>query len=269
MKRAVVVLIGFLFFVVGLWSIAIPESLIVDLIEGSLSRDYIYLRIKGLEKGLFYNFSAEEILLKKRGAGGDSEDFLLQFKNVSGRLDFMSLLELSPELSFDCGMNGGDIRGEIRLAGDRDVRINGSAISIKGIPFLEPLGIRGEGIMSGDFSLRDGRGELRFSVSGLRLDNASFGGVFLPLEIFGGIKGAAAISGETVEVRSFAMSGKGAYARVRGNIKGGRMDMTFELMTDSSFTLEPFFGALLEPYRVSPGYYAVPLRGEAPFSRGE
>ena len=84
----------------------------------------------------------------------------------------------------------------------------------------------------------------------------------MPLEMFQEIKGAATINDEAVEVRSLALSGKGVYGRVSGNIKGTNVDMTFELMTDSSFDLRSLTHAMLGQYNVSPGYYVIPLKGK-------
>ena len=84
----------------------------------------------------------------------------------------------------------------------------------------------------------------------------------VPLEVFHEIKGAATIKDEIVEVRSLALTGKRVYGRVRGSIKGVDADMSFELMTDSSFGLGSLTHAVLGQYKVSPGYYVVPLKGK-------
>jgi hypothetical protein len=64
------------------------------------------------------------------------------------------------------------------------------------------------------------------------------------------------------------MSGAGIYARVRGAIGGTDMNLSLELMTDSSFSAEPLFQFALEKYRVSPGYYVIPLKGVIPRTKG-
>ena len=72
----------------------------------------------------------------------------------------------------------------------------------------------------------------------------------------------------TAEVRSFAMTGTGVYARVKGTMHGNDMNMSLELMTDSSFESGFLFQVMLEKYRVSPGYYLVPLKGGIPGGEG-
>jgi len=64
------------------------------------------------------------------------------------------------------------------------------------------------------------------------------------------------------------MSGTGIYARVKGSIRGADMNMSVELMTDSSFTTEPLFQFILDRYKVSPGYAVIPLKGAIPRTEG-
>ena len=110
--------------------------------------------------------------------------------------------------------------------------------------------------------MNNGIGEVKFWVVDTSLKSASWGGGFVPLEVFQEIKGAATIKDETVEVRSLALSGRGVYGRVRGSIKGMNVDMSLELMTDSSFGLGSLTHAVLGQYKVSPGYYVIPLKGK-------
>lgn len=269
MKKAAVALIVLLLLVVCMWFIAIPENLIADLIENSLSREYLYLKTEGVKKGLFYNFGAERILLKKKGSGRDSDDTLLVFSNVKGRLDFLSLFRLRPELRFHGSMNGGDVTGFVRLTGADSLMITAGNIRINGIPLFEPLGIYGDGILSGSFRVRNNSGELKFSVRDVNLKSTSLSGVFLPLDLFHDIKGAVKMNSDnTAEVQSFAMTGTGIFARVKGTMQGNDMNMSLELMTDSSFASGSLFQMILEKYRVSPGYYLVPLKGGIPKGEG-
>jgi type II secretion system protein N len=227
-----------------------------------LGKENINFETEGFRKGSFYNFSAERIVLRKSGIKGDSYTPLLVFRNVHGWLDFMSLFRIRPELNFEGEMNGGEVAGKVGLTGKENLTIGGNAIHIKGIPFLDSLGIQGDGLLSGDFHMNNGIGEVKFWVVDTSLKSASWGGGFVPLEVFQEIKGAATIKDETVEVRSLALSGRGVYGRVRGSIKGSNVDMSFELMTDSSFGLGSLTHAVLGQYKVSPGYYVIPLKGK-------
>lgn len=268
MKKAAIIIAVILFLVPGLWFIAIPDGLIVDVIENSLSGDYLYLRTEEVKKGLFYNFSAARVLLMKKGAEGSPDSPLLVFDEVKGGFKFLSLFTLSPELGFEGRMNEGEVRGMVRLTGKDTLMITGGNIPINGIPLFEPLGIKGDGILSGSFLVRNNAGDLKFSVSDARLDRAYLGGVFLPLDLFREMKGAASLYSDSAEIRSFAMSGAGIYARVKGNIRQTGMNLSLELMTDSSFSAEPLLELVLEKHRVSPGYYVIPLKGLIPRAKG-
>jgi len=261
-KKAAAVSIALALVIFGLWFIALPESLLIALINGSLGKEDINFETEGFRKGSFYNFSAERIVLRKRGIKGDSYTPLLVFRNVHGWLDFMSLFRIRPELNFEGEMNGGEVAGRVGLTGKENLTIRGNTIHMKGVPFLDTLGIQGDGLLSGDFHMSNDTGEVKFSVADANLKSASWGGGVVPLEVFHEIRGAATINDETVEVRSLALSGKGVYGRVRGSIKGMNVDMSFELMTDSSFGLGSLTHAVLGQYKVSPGYYMIPLKGK-------
>ncbi|HUO76430.1 MAG TPA: type II secretion system protein GspN [Thermodesulfovibrionales bacterium] len=262
MKKAATICVVLVLVIFGLWFVALPESLIISLIDGSLGKENLDFQTEGFGKGLFYNFNAEKIVLREKGVKGDSYVPLLVFRNVHGWLDFMSLFRIHPELDFEGEMNGGEVAGKVGLTGKENLAIRGNTIRIKGIPFLDFLGIQGDGLLSGDFHMSNDTGEVKFSVADASLKSTSWGGGVVPLEVFHEIKGAATIKNETVEVRSLALSGKGVYGRVRGSIKGMDADMSFELMTDSSFTLGSLTHAVLGQYKVSPGYYVVPLKGK-------
>lgn len=262
MKKAAVALIVILLLVVCLWFVAIPESLIADVVENALGGEYLSLRTEGLQKGFFYSFGAERILLKKRGTGEGQDTTLLVFSDVKGRFDFGSLLKLRPEVKFHGSMGGGEVTGYVRLTGNERLVLEAGDVSINGMPLFEPLGIYGDGMLSGTIVVSDNTAELKFAVRDVNLKSATLGGVFLPLDLFRDMKGAVSVrSDNTAEVRSFAMSGTGIYARVKGTVKGSEMNMSLELMTDSSFPQGPLFLMMLDRYKVSPGYYVVPLKG--------
>ena len=260
MKKATIACIAFFLFVIGIWMIAFPETLLKEFIEGSLQNDTLYLQSDGLKKGPFYRFSAERIVLKKATPGGGSGDELLVFQDVHFWLNFASLLRLNPEVGFRCKLNQGDIVGVIPVAGARGAWIEGTNIHIQEIPSLDSIGIKGEGTLTARLVVNKKGGEITLSVADARLKNTSLGGVFLPLELFHVIKGAAEMSNGTITVRSFTLEGRGVYARIKGNTRGRDLNMNFEFMVDSSFPSMTVL-SLIEQYKVSPGYYVIPLRG--------
>jgi type II secretion system protein N len=259
--RFAVVIVALFLFLEGVWFIVLPESLIRGLLEGLFDSDYVYLRSEGFEKGLFYNFSADKLFLRKR-EGGEADTTLLGLNDVRGRLDFLSLLTFKPQMSFHCRLNDGEVTGMVGLTGQGSTTISSSEIHMTNVPFLESLGIKAEGVLSGSFSSKNNVGGLKVSLSHASFRNVSFGGAFLPLELFHEVRGAATITDGTVELQSLALSGYGVYGRVRGSARSGNMNMSFELMTEPSFRLQPLLQAMVEQYKVSPGYYVFPLRGE-------
>ena len=262
MKKAATISITLVLVIFGIWVIVLSDSLIVSLIDGSLGKEDIGFQTEGFRKGAFYSFRAERIVLRKREIKEDSFTPLLVVRNVHGQLDFMSLFRMRPELDFEGEMSGGEVAGKVGLTGKENLTIRGNTIHVKDIPFLDSLGIQGDGLLSGDLRMNNGTGEVRFSVEEASLKSASWGGGVVPLEMFHEIKGAATIHSEMVEVRSLALSGKGVYGRVSGSIKGVNVDMSLELMTDSSFGLGSLTQAMLGQYKVSPGYYVMPLKGK-------
>jgi len=275
LKKVAIVAVTFIFAVSGIWLVAVPEGLIVDLVEDSLNRHDLYLRAEGLKKGLFYNFRVERVSLNRRGINngrgvqkgsqdfpGYSDETLLTFNNLDASVDLLSLLRLSPVINLRCILNGGIVRGRLGITGRANfIRIYGDGIRIGGIPFLKRIGINGEGSLSGNLWYSNREGEAKFSVASARLENLSYGGVSLPLQLFHDIRGVIVINGETINLKSFTLDGNGAYARLSGNIKGSDLDINIELMTDSSLKQGPILEWMLRTYRVSPGYYVIPVKG--------
>ena len=259
MKRFAFIISLLPFIFLGLWLVAIPESLLKDLIAGSFNNSNVYLETEGFKKGLFYNFSIQKIFLKKKG-DVISGEALAVFESVDGRLNIMSILKLRPELDFDCIMNHGEVSGAVQLMHNSNLKIKGSRIHTRGIPFLELLGIRGDGNLALSLWLNDGKGEIKFSVDEMDFQSTSLGVVYLPLDVFRKMRGLMLLENETLDIKSLALEGKGIYARVKGSIKEGMANLAMELMPDSSFESGNLFRIMLEKYRVSPGFYLIPIR---------
>jgi type II secretion system protein N len=271
-KKYALIVAVLLLVVTGFWFV-IPDRFIIDLIESSISGEEISLKIEGFRKGLFYSFDAEKLSILKRGTPGNkatsesqpdspptSESPLLILDGVHGTIMIPSVLRLNPQLSLDSHLHGGTVTGTIGLTVKGPVRLKGSDIPVKGLPVLDLIGLQGEGTLSGYLHLRDGAGELRLIVDNAQFRNASIGGFFLPLEIFSQIKSLISIKGTAIEVQSFSLQGKGVYARIKGRAVGKSLNLTLELMTDSSFQSGAVLMALLDQYKVSPGYYVIPFK---------
>lgn len=264
MKKAAVVIVVFSLIIAGVWFIVLPEGLMRDVAERSIRSDVVSLKIDGFKKGMFYNFSARRILIGKKGGGTSTDASFLELHDVKGWLDIGSVVLLKPRLNFRCMLDDGEVTGALSLTGKGGTTISGGGIHLKEIPFLDSFGIRGEGMMSGSFVTINNRGILKISLLKANFSNSTLMGVFLPLEVFHEVRGAATITDGALELQSLAMSGEGVYGRVKGSMRGGNMNMSLELMTEPSFKMGSLLRTMLARYRVSPGYYIFPLRGEIP-----
>lgn len=258
MKKAVTTLIAIFVVFIGLWLVAVPESLIVRHMEDALGRQGMNVRIVGFSKGLLYNFSVRHIDLSTE------KDFpIVSVNELYAGIDFLSFLKFKPQLEISGTVNGGRVYGVITIRGQGTgggltINVNGYGININAIPALEQFGVRGNGNLGFDLHLMDNAGEVQFSILDARFQGALSGVEFLPLDLFQSVRGTLTIE-KTITVKSLTLEGRGVYARVNGNIKGNRLDMKIELMMDASFELEPVLAKILGQYMVSPGYYVIPF----------
>ena len=270
MKTLGLVLACLVLLAIGIWIIVIPESLIVDAIEGAVPGEALSVRVDGLEKGLFYSVTARQILI--HGAKGtklpgqnmapppSDPQPLFTFERVAGSLDFPSLVTLSPLIRIEGSLNGGSVSGVTAISegGRSDVVFRD--VSLRGLAALELFGIKGEGVLSGNMRYGAGAGEIQFTIDKAKFRSTTLGGVFIPLEFFSRMRGALATRGGNTEVKSFTLEGKDVFARVTGTAEGRDVNMKMELMPEPAFTAEPLLMTLLTPYKVSPGYYVIPVK---------
>jgi hypothetical protein len=123
------------------------------------------------------------------------------------------------------------------------------------------IGIQATGTVSGRFTMLDDTGHVEFVTEDSRFGPAIFSGVSVPLSFFNSIRGSLDIKGNIINVVSIALEGKDIHARLKGSIKNAIMDLNMELMPGISFIENPLFRGELEKYKISPGYYVIPLKG--------
>ncbi len=260
MKRFLIVCLFAIFFVFGLWIVAVPEALLSGLLEGALHDSNIRLETADVRKGLLFNFTCGTVRLR------NNEKILLDIRNVSGKINPLSVIMMRLNAHFHGETAGGFITGTIDLfRGKSHVDITVTGANVSDIPFFALLGIEGKGTLGGDLKIEDVRGDIRFSVKDAQLGSGSLGGVTLPLEVFTGARGAMTVKGNSVRITSFALEGAGVYARISGDVTGGKMNLTMELMPDKSFKESNFIFLVIEKYKNSPGHYSIPLTGDVPF----
>lgn len=239
----------------GLWLIAVPEGLITNYIENSLIKSGMKIETDGFKKGLFYNFSIKSI-----NVTGKNNVQMLTIKDVEARLNFSSVVKLTPRIYFNGNINNGEIHGNISLKGTDVVSIiNGSNINIQDIPAFGRLGIQGTGNLTFDLWHMNNRSEIKFSLNDANAYGSFSGTGILPLDIFQKVRGALVIENELASVKSLVLEGKGIYARVKGDIRRNNQNLKIEVMVDSSSQSGLPSLKIIEQFKVSPGYYVIPL----------
>jgi len=241
--------------VFGLWSIVITDSMISGLIENSLRDGTMSVEVVNLKKGLFFNLTLDRLILKKSG------NTLLSIENASGKINPLSLFIMRLTLYFSGDIAGGSIDGRIDLFRRKNhIDMNIRNAHIEEIPFFALIGLDGKGVLSGVLRLENGEGETRLEVKETELKTGTFGGIAVPLEMFNSARVAIEIGSGTLRVVSFSLEGKGIYARIKGTITGGATDLTMELMPDKTFSESNPVFSLIQSYKVSPGFYSIPIK---------
>jgi len=231
---------------------------IADRIARALKRGPVSAGVVSLKKGLFYDFRADLSVAV-------SGKLALAVRNLEGRINPLGLLMLTLPFSFEGDAAGGRISGSLDLVRNgEDARISVSGVQIGELPVLKTVGIEGEGLLSGLLLMKGLTGEVTAEVNPLSLKNPGFGGLTVPLEHFRNARAALSVSGSSLSITSFTLEGDGIYARIKGRIENGRPDLVMELMPEREFIDRTPLMRLIDHYRVSPGFYVVPLTGVLP-----
>jgi type II secretion system protein N len=252
-KKILIALVAILVIFYGTWLI-FPKTSIQSIIEDSISHHKLSLEVEGLKKGLFYNLRVDRLTLNGR------EEYL-SINDIHVRINPLSLILLRLNLSFVGDIGGGNISGHVSLAkNNRYIEINVEEADISVIPLLQLAGIQGRGTISGRFTMTGSTGHVEFFTEDAVFEPAVFSGIAVPLNLFHTAKGSMDIKGNTINIASFALEGEDIYARLKGAIKDGVMDLNIELMPNRSFIENPLFLGGLEKYKISPGYYIIPVK---------
>lgn len=256
-KIAAFALAATLLLLAGVWLIVLPETYLGDLIGSSLQRPDLQVEMSGFRKGLFYDLSANRMSVVKDGKE------LLAVENVRGRINPLSLFLLRFDMHFSASLGNGVISGRANLVrGRRNILVTVRDAELNAVPFFGLLGINGSGMLSGTAGMDDKSGEVRFDIADAKFGSGTFGGIAVPLHFFRSARGALSLTGGNVSVTSFALEGADIYARIKGQISAGKMNLTMEVMPKPAFLEKNPAIALLERYKVSPGYYAIPVSGD-------
>ncbi len=255
MKKALVACAAALVVIIGLWLIVLPEDIFLSRINAVLKEDNLSIETPGFKKGLFFTFHAPVLQLKR----GDST--LLTIESLTGSINPLSLVLMRLPLSFSGNIGAGNMEGYIDLLHWHErFTIAVDKAGIEQSALLSTLGLSGTGVFSGSVRAREKWFEGKFEIREAHFAGALYG-FPIPPDCFHTIRGLIRANRNDLGIDSLWMEGPGLNARLKGTVKGGQADLTLEIMKDSSFVDSGMLLQLVESFKVSPGYYVVPLKG--------
>ncbi len=255
LKKLTIVLLLLSLIATGVWYAGIPDRWAAEKIEGLLRRGRMRTELYGFEKTPFFGFKIAEIRISH------SRKELLSMEGVSGRIDPVSLLLFGIKVSFTGHLSGGTISGEALLKRDGiraavDIR----SVRLEGLDLLAASAIRGKGSLDMTGVMDRGEGDLYFEVKDMALEDIRKGGVYMPMKPFNHMKGAGSFKDGRIRIDAVSMEGDHIYGRLRNSVLSrGYFEGTLEVVAEPG-TSEGAL-ALLKPYKESPGYYVIPLKG--------
>lgn len=258
MKGLLIIPVALALLCIGTWMIGISETTIGDLIALPLEDRGITIETEGLTKGILFSLTIPKATFTQRDAAGRPAP-LLTVTDVAAHLDVPSLLVLKPHIDIRGTVGDGTLTASVALRASDESTVRGTSISLSHVPFVTMQGIGGEGRLSWDLSVRPEARELKLRVDDARLKESFIEGTPLPLDMFHEIRGLFLIGRESTEIRSLALEGKGIHARLRGTIQQGTLTSTLEVSLDTTRRENALVAAMIERYRVSPGYYEIPV----------
>jgi type II secretion system protein N len=236
--------------------IVFPETAIQTIIEDSVPGSQVVIEVQGLKKGLFYTVDIDALILK--GRSGE----LISVKDIRSYINplFVPLFQL--RLTGNGAIGDGNILGNLTVSrGKIKGTVNFQKVGFSDLHFLKLTGIKGKGTLSGSFTFGESAGHAEFVSKDVVFEETEFSGVKAPLKIFHMVTGSLDLRGSVIEVLSLAFQGEDVYARLKGDIRENVMDISMELMPGKSYIENPFVLAGLEGYKISPGYYIIPVKG--------
>lgn len=246
--------IGIPGFIVLTWLFALPDSLIKMTIEDSISsqgKSNINASIEGLRKGLFFTVYADSLELEI------DKTTALRITDISSKINPLYLLKKQLAFSIKGKIGTGDIKGFFKLPERGSLKIEGAEINA--IPYLASVGFGGSGLISAHLNLTNNTIDVIFKIPDADI-HVSAMGIPLPINSFRKIQGALTLKENTIKVTSISLEGDRGYARLKGNVTSGFMNLILELMP-SAGKLKPIESMLIGKYKISPGYYVIPIKG--------
>lgn len=258
--------IGIPVFIILLWSLAIPDSFIKNTVEEAISgfgKSGISASLKGVRKGIFFSVHADSLEMDIDGKTA------LKITDISGRINFLHFFKRQFAFSVRGKIGTGVIEGFFKLplrfvgAGKPDGAGQGSLkikdAELDSVPYLASAGLEARGLVSADLSLKNNTLDVTFKAPDADI-HGSVKGVTLPVKSFHKIQGALSMKENSIRIKSISLEADRGYARIKGDVTGGIMNLVLELMPSAN-ELSSMESALISRYQISPGYFIIPIKG--------
>jgi type II secretion system protein N len=248
-----IILIGIPVFLILTWLLAVPSSLIETQIEKALKQSgekSMSLSVTGLKKGIFFTLSADslDLLMDNKPA--------MQVSVFSGTFSPRHLLGGQLAFNIEGNIGTGDVSGTVKLPIDGNISIKNAELNA--ISYFARFGIDINGNLSSEINIKNDYVHVVFNIPDLSIGDSESSVIPL-LNTFRTMQGALSIRGNNINIESVSLEGEKGYARLKGDITNGVMNLKLELMplTGKLNTLESMF---IGKYIVSPGYYVIPIK---------
>jgi type II secretion system protein N len=253
-RHILIFLTGVPVFLILIWLLAVPGSLIETQIENALQQSgesSMSLSVHGLKKGVFFTIYADslDLHIDNRPA--------MQLTVFSGKFSPRHLAGGHLAFNLEGNIGTGDVSGTVKLPMDGNISIKNAELNA--IPYLARFGIDINGNLSSNINIKNDYVHVVFNIPDLSIGDSE-SSVIPILNTFRTMQGALLIRGNNIKFDSVSLEGEKGYARLKGNITNGIMNLALELMplTGKLNTLESM---LIGKYIVSPGYYIIPIKG--------
>jgi type II secretion system protein N len=245
---------AFIIYVMLMWYFSVPPHLIEDELERTISESLgtdIRVEISGFNKGPFFTMHFNDLDIYR------IEDHALNVSNISVRVNPMYFYNKHLTFTLDGSIGNGYIEGKFELPDGGTIKAGN--VDLGSIDYLQGLGVSSAGSITASSILSNDSFETKFKVENFSIESSFLN--FIPLiSSFRTVQGLITVKGNDVTISSLTFEGDKGYARAKGNIMNGSMDMVFELMPETGM-LEDFEKMLIKQYESSPGYYVIPYKG--------
>lgn len=253
---AFIFILPFIFW--ALWFV-FSESTIMNIMKDAAENHFLEIEIRGFKKGFLYDLFIDEVIIKS------GQEEIMTLNNINSRINPFKLLIKNLDMSVEADSKKGKIKGFISLSKkNTNGKLEFKDLDLTALSFLGKRKIKGSGNISGSLIFNNSESHIEFISRNLSLEDIEISGIKTPASFFHSMSGAININNNLINIESVSFDGKNVYARLRGCIKDYIADATLEIMPDKNFTDNHLLFAGLEQYRVSPGYYLIPLKGEFP-----